>query len=281
MGEGRLFLVGTPIGNLEDITLRALRVLREADLVAAEDTRRTRKLFSHYDIHTPLTSYGAHNEGEKARELASEVAAGKRVALVSDAGMPGVSDPGFRVVAECVKGNLPVEVVPGPSSISTALALSGLPIVHFHYEGFLPKRQTAKRSVLLRLLRRNEPFLFFEAPHRLPATLADLGEFAGDRGMVVTREMTKMHEEVVRGKPAEIRAAFEGRKPRGEFVVIVAAGEEMETAALPDLADEVAALIEEGLATREAVRAVAQRARVSQRDVYGAWLEKKEAERGR
>jgi 16S rRNA (cytidine1402-2'-O)-methyltransferase len=281
MSEGKLFLVGTPIGNLEDITLRALRVLREADLVAAEDTRRTRKLFSHYDIHTPLTSYGAHNEGEKAQELASEVAAGKRVALVSNAGMPGVSDPGFRVVEECVKRNLPVEVVPGPSSISAALALSGLPIVHFHYEGFLPERQTARRSALLRLLRRNEPFIFFEAPHRLPATLADLGEFAGDRGVVVTREMTKMHEEVVRGKPAEILAAFEDRKPRGEFVVIVAAGEEMETAALPDLADEVAALIEEGLATREAVRAVAQRARVSQRDVYGAWLEQKEAERGR
>ena len=267
--------MGTPIGNLEDVTLRALRVLREADLIAAEDTRRARKLLSRYDIHTPLTSYHGHNEREKAEAIASEVAAGKKVALVSDAGMPGVSDPGFRVVEECARRGLAMEVIPGPSALTGSLALSGLPLPRFRYEGFLPSRRGERRTRLLYLLKEGEAVAFYEAPHRLLETLRDLAELAPDRQVVVTREMTKLHEEVLRGSAEEVLESFGEGKPRGEFVVIVAPGEEGEAPPLPQLAEEVTALREEGLPTREAVRAVAQKWGISQRDVYKAWLERR------
>ena len=275
MDEGRLFLVGTPIGNLEDITLRALRVLREADLVAAEDTRRARKLLSHYGIHTPLTSYHGHNEKEKAEYIAAQVALGKKVALVSDAGMPGVSDPGFKVVEGCVRRNLAVEVVPGPSSLTASLALSGLPLASFRYEGFLPRKRVERRTRLAKLLREGDALVFYEAPHRFLETLRDLAELAPRRQIMVTRELTKVHEEVLRGRVEEVLASFLGREPRGELVVVVAPGGESEAPPLPELAGEVAALRAEGLPTREAVRAVAQGYGVSQRLVYGAWLEMK------
>lgn len=277
MAGGRLFLVGTPIGNLEDITLRALRVLREADLVAAEDTRRARKLLSHHDIHTPVTSYHGHNEREKAGALAADIAAGKRVALVSDAGMPGVADPGFRAVEECARRGLEVEVVPGPSSLTAALALAGLPLARFRYEGFLPRRGGERRSRLAALLRDGEAFVFYEAPHRLLDTLADLAELAPRREMVLAREMTKVHEEALRGTAGRVLAAFADAKPRGECVVVVAPGEGDEPPPLAGMVEEVAALREEGMPTRDAVKAVAQRWRVPQRDVYGAWLEDREA----
>lgn len=278
MAEGKLYLVGTPIGNLEDITLRALRVLAEADLIAAEDTRRARKLLSRYDIHTPLTSYHGHNEREKAEAVAAEVEAGKKVAVVSDAGMPGVSDPGFRVVDECTRRGLDVEVVPGPSSLTASLALSGLPLDRFRYEGFLPRRKGERRSRLLYLLGEGEALILYEAPHRLLDTLGDLAELAPDRSMVVTREMTKIHEEVMRGRPGELLESLSGVKPRGEFVLVVAPGGEEEAPPLPQLADEVHELVGGGLAAREAVRAVASKWRVSQRDVYDAWLERKRGE---
>jgi len=276
MEEGRLFLVGTPIGNLEDITLRALRVLKEADLIAAEDTRRARKLLSHYDIHTPLTSYHGHNEREKAEALAAEVASGKVVALVSDAGMPGLSDPGFRVVEECARQGLTMEVIPGPSALTSSLALSGLPLPRFRYEGFLPRRRAERRSRLTFLLGEGEALVFYEAPHRVLQTLLDLAELAPERQVVVTREMTKVHEEVLRGRAEEVIEAFGESKPRGEFVVIVAPGGEEEAPPLPQLAEEVSTLRGEGLPTREAVKAVAQRWGISQRLVYNAWLEARE-----
>jgi len=275
MDEGKLFLVGTPIGNMEDITLRALRVLREADLVAAEDTRRARKLLSRHDIHTTVTSYHGHNEREKAESIAAEIAAGKKVALVSDAGMPGVADPGFRVVEECARRGLRAEVVPGPSSLTASLALSGLPLAGFRYEGFIPRKRGERRTRLAYLLREGEALVFYEAPHRLVETLQDLAELAPERGVVVTRELTKLHEEVLRGTAAEVLASFGEGKPRGEFVVIVAPGAGDEAPPLPELAGEVAALQEQGLPAREAVRAVAQKHGVSQREVYNAWLEKK------
>jgi 16S rRNA (cytidine1402-2'-O)-methyltransferase len=277
MDEGRLFLVGTPIGNLEDITLRALRVLKEADVIAAEDTRRARKLLSHFDIHTPLTSYHGHNEREKAQALAAEVAAGRKVALVSDAGMPGVSDPGFRVVEECARQDLAMEVIPGPSALTSSLALSGLPLPRFRYEGFLPRRRTERRSRLMFLLKEGEALAFYEAPHRVLQTLQDLAELAPERQVIVTREMTKVHEEVLRGRAEEVLETFSDRKPKGEFVVIVTPGEEEETPPLPQLAEEVLALRKEGLPTREAVKAVAQKWGISQRVVYNAWLEEKDS----
>jgi len=275
MDEGRLWLVGTPIGNMEDITLRALRVLREADLVAAEDTRRARKLLSRHDIHTTVTSYHGHNEREKAEIIAAQVGAGKKVALISDAGMPGVADPGFRVVEECARRGLKVEVVPGPSSLTASLALSGLPLGGFRYDGFVPRKRGERRTRLSSLLREGEAVVFYEAPHRLLETLGDLAELAPQRRVVVTRELTKVHEEVLRGTAAEVLASFKDEKPRGEFVVIVAPGEEGEAPPLPELAGEVAALVAEGLPAREAVRAVAVKHGVSQRQVYDVWLEEK------
>jgi len=274
--KGRLFLVGTPIGNLEDVTLRALRVLRECDLIAAEDTRRVRKLLTRYDIHTPAVSYHGHNEREKAAAIAEEVARGKKVALVSDAGMPTVSDPGFVAVGECARRGLEVEVVPGASALTAALALCGLPLARFRFEGFLPRRRAQRRSRLLLLLREGEALVFYEAPHRILETLRDLAELAPERMLVVTREVTKEHEEVLRGTAGEVLRAFADRKPLGEFTVVVSAsrgGEEP----LPALAGEVARLRDGGLPTRDAVRAVAQKHGVSQREVYRAWLEEKEA----
>lgn len=275
MGGGRLFLVGTPIGNLEDVTLRALRVLKEADLIAAEDTRRARKLLSRHGIHTPVTSYHGHNEREKAEAVARDVEAGKRVALVSDAGMPGVSDPGFRAVEECARRGLKVEVVPGPSSLTAALALSGMSLPRFRYEGFLPRKRGERRARLVRLLEEGEAFVFYEAPHRILDTLADLAELAPERGMVLAREMTKVHEEALRGRAREIAAAFAETRPRGECVVVVAPGGEAEPPPLAGMLEEVTALRGEGLSTRDAVKAVAQKWRVPQREVYNAWLEDK------
>lgn len=276
MAGGRLFLVGTPIGNLEDITLRALRVLRNADLIACEDTRRTRKLLSHYDIHKPTVSYHGHNEEERARFLADEVAGGKVVALVSDAGMPGVSDPGFRAVAECVSRGLPVEVVPGPSALTACLSLCGMPLPTFHFLGFLPRRDAERRSRLLMVLEEGEPLVFYESPHRIADTLRDLEELAPRREVVLVREMTKLHEEVYRGRPGEVLAALGEGRPRGEMVVVVGpARGEAEEFPLEELAEEVEILVEGGLPAREAVRAVAQEKRVSQRLVYRAWLERK------
>lgn len=274
--KGKLFLVGTPIGNLEDVTLRALRVLREADLVAAEDTRRARKLLSHYEIHTPLTSYHGHNEREKAEALAREVAAGKKVALVSDAGMPGVSDPGFRAVEECVKRGLDVEVVPGPSSLTAALAVCGLPLPRFRYEGFLPAPRTRRRSRLMDLLGGGEALVLYEAPHRILETLRDIAELAPQRQLVLARELTKLHEEVLRGTAGDILHAVGEETPRGECVLVVAPGGEKEEPPLERLVEEVADLVRSGESTRDAVRAVAQGHGVSQRQVYAAWLEHRE-----
>lgn len=271
--KGRLFLVGTPIGNLEDVTLRALRVLREADVIAAEDTRRVRKLLNRYDIHTPALSYHGHNERDRAAAVAEEVERGKKVALVSDAGMPGVSDPGFMAVEECARRGLEVEVVPGPSSLTAVLALCGLPLARFRFEGFLPRKRTQRRSRLLLLLREGEAFVFYEAPHRVLQTLRDLEELAPQRALVVARELTKAHEEVLRGTAGEVLRAFAERKPLGEFTIIVSPAELEEEENPSDLVDEVARLRDEGLPTRDAVRAVAHKHGVSQREVYRAWLE--------
>ncbi len=262
---------------MEDITLRALRVLREADLVAAEDTRRARKLLSRYDIHTTVTSYHGNNEREKAVSVANQVEAGKKVAVVSDAGMPGVADPGFRAVEECVRRGLEVEVVPGPSSLTAALAICGFPLTSFRYLGFMPRRRAERRSLLLSLLRDGETLVFYEAPHRILESLEDLAELAPERDLAVARELTKIHEEVLRGRASEVLASLQGGRRRGEFVVVVAPGKGEEAPPLPQLADEVAGLVAMGMAPREAVRAVAGRHGVSQREVYGAWLERKQA----
>jgi len=220
MGDSTLFLVATPIGNLEDITLRALRVLREADLIAAEDTRRTAKLLAHYDIHTKTTSFYEQVEREKTPRLLDHLAAGRSLALVSDAGTPGISDPGYRLARAALAAGFRVEAVPGPSAVLAALVPSGLPTDSFSFVGFPPPKAQARERWLRDLADRRETLVFFEAPHRIRITLEAVLAVLGDRQISVSRELTKLHEETVRGTVSEVLGRL--GEPRGEFTVVLA-----------------------------------------------------------
>ncbi|HSB10838.1 MAG TPA: 16S rRNA (cytidine(1402)-2'-O)-methyltransferase [Blastocatellia bacterium] len=214
---GTLYIVATPIGNLEDITLRALRVLIEVDLIACEDTRHTRKLLAHYQIPKPTISYHEHNEPERAAELLKKLEAGHSIALVSDAGTPLISDPGFRIVRAAIAREISVVSIPGPSALIAALSASGLPTSEFTFAGFLPARQTARRARLEELADLNSTLVFYEAPHRISATIEDARKVLGDRECVVARELTKLHEEFLRGPLSEI----EIHERRGEIVLMI------------------------------------------------------------
>ncbi|HXF38482.1 MAG TPA: 16S rRNA (cytidine(1402)-2'-O)-methyltransferase [Blastocatellia bacterium] len=216
---GTLYIVATPIGNLEDITLRALRVLKEADLIACEDTRHTRKLLAHYQIATPTISYHEHNERERSVELVKKLEAGQNIAVVSDAGTPLISDPGFRVVREAIERSISVVPIPGPSALIAALSVAGLPEREFTFVGFLPARRTARRARLAELAGVGSTLIFYEAPHRIKDTIDDARELLGNRDCVVAREVTKLHEEFVRGRLSEIELS-EGAT-RGEMVLMI------------------------------------------------------------
>ena len=234
---GTLYLVATPIGNLEDITVRALRLLGEVDLIACEDTRQTAKLLQHYGIHRPTISYHEHNEITRSAELVLRIEAGERVALVTDAGMPGISDPGYRLVSLCVRHQIPVVPVPGPSALLTALAASGLPAEEFVFVGFLPARAAARRKALKALATEPRTLVLYEAPHRLSEALADAVEFLGRRQAVIARELTKVHEEFLRGDLAELVLGLSRRPARGEITVLIAPAQpgEVLRASLPSL----------------------------------------------
>lgn len=229
---GKLSLVATPIGNLEDITLRALRTLREADIVFAEDTRHTAHLLHHHNIHKPLQSYHGFNEARRSAEIAARVAAGGRVALVSDAGSPGISDPGFRVVRACLEQDLMVEAIPGPSAVITALSASGLPTDEFHFVGFLPPKSGACERELRGLLAVAGTLVIYESPHRLLRTLGQVAVIFPDRPVVVARELTKKFEEYRRGGGAEVLAHFQAHPPKGELVVLIGPPPKSKPAAL-------------------------------------------------
>jgi 16S rRNA (cytidine1402-2'-O)-methyltransferase len=217
--SGRLVVCPTPIGNLEDITLRVLSALREADVVACEDTRRTRVLLDRYGVKARLVSYHEHNERSRSAELVKRMRGGEVVALVSDAGMPLVSDPGYLLVRGCVAAGLPVEVLPGPSAAITALVASGLPADEWHFHGFLPRKKGELRDVLSH---GDGTLVAFESPRRLPATLSLLAELDPSREVAVCRELTKAHEEIVRGTAAELAARYADGPPKGEIVLVVA-----------------------------------------------------------
>ncbi len=217
---GTLYLVGTPIGNLEDVTLRALRVLREVSLIAAEDTRTARKLLSHYEIHTPLTSFHDYSGPAKVRQLLERLRTAD-VAVVSEAGMPGVADPGFPLVQAAIAAELPVTTVPGPTAIISALILSGLPAHACHFLGFLPRRSGPRRRVLARVASECDTLVMYESPHRLVPALVDIEAELGPRPMAAARELTKRFEELVRGSVPEVRAHFDRVPPRGEFTLVV------------------------------------------------------------
>ena len=266
--SGRLYVVSTPIGNLEDITYRAVRILKEVDWIACEDTRTTRHLLDHYGIPTRTVSYHEHNETERAAELVARLEQGETGALVSDAGTPLLSDPGYRVVHAAAAAGIRIEALPGPSALLAALVISGLPTDQFHFGGFLPAKQGQRRHLLESLADEAATLVFYEAPHRILEALDDIAAVLGDRDVVATRELTKMYEEVLRGKPAEIARSLASRDSiRGEFVIMVG---KSSTPAAPDvpIEDMIQALIGAGVERMEAMKTVARERGLSKREVY-------------
>jgi 16S rRNA (cytidine1402-2'-O)-methyltransferase len=279
---GCLYLVATPIGNLEDITLRALRILREADLIACEDTRHTHKLLEHYDIRKRTVSYHEHNEQKRAEELAALLEGGAQVALVSDAGMPGISDPGARIVALCVERAIPVVPIPGASAAVVALAASGLPAEAFSFRGFLPSRAGERRAALAGVAALGKgagTLIFYEAPHRLLETLAAMRDVLGNRRAAVARELTKVHEEFLTGTLDDLLRLFGERPPRGEITLLLAPPED--AASLPTAAEEltlaqrVEQLVADGANRKAALKQAARERGLAKRDAYRQMLEEK------
>jgi len=265
---GTLYLVATPIGNLEDITLRALRVLREVQLIAAEDTRHSRKLLTHYQIKTPLLSYHEHNKQARLPELLRRLGAGS-VALVSDAGTPGLSDPGYELVQAAVAGGHQVSPIPGPAAPIAALVASGLPTDRFVFLGYLPRKTGEVTRLLKELVSEPRTMLAFEVPHRLRSTLAAMERsFGGDRPIAACRELTKLHEEIVRGTLAEVRAHFASGEPRGEITLVIAGAGSVVEWDERAVRQAVAARIAQGLRRSEAAREVAAEAGWPRSTVY-------------
>ena len=219
--KGILYIVSTPIGNREDITLRALRILKEVDLIAAEDTRHTGLLLKYFEIQAPLSSYFEGNELRKRDLILSRLKQGDRVALVSDAGTPGISDPGFRLIQLAIENQIPVVPIPGASAVITALSVSGLPTDAFLFKGFLPHKSTKRRGLLEQLENARETLVLYESPHRIVETLKDISDILGDREIVLARELTKIYEEVLRGRVSEIQSRITGRTIKGEITLVI------------------------------------------------------------
>jgi len=272
-----LYLVGTPIGNLEDITLRALRVLREVDMIACEDTRRTQRLLNHYGIASRVTSYHEHNESQRAAELVSQLDQGTRVALVTDAGMPGISDPGFRLISLALEHHIPVIPIPGPSAFLAALSASGLPTESFRFQGFLPSRRGQRRQILESIKSSPQTEVFYEAPHRLIESLEDIVEILGaNRHIVIARELTKIHEEFLRGPAGQLLNEITGREEiKGEITLLVAKVEEsQQTLPVPTtvtIRERVKQIIsDEKLDEKAALKKVAKERGISKSEAYRA-----------
>jgi len=267
---GTLYIVSTPIGNLEDITLRALHILRDVQVIAAEDTRHTQKLLQHYNISTAQTSYHDHNKEEKAEILISRLKEGRDIALVSDAGTPGISDPGYYLINRAIGEGIKVMPVPGPTASIAALSISGLPTDAFVFEGFLPAKRMARQKKLRELSTERRTLILFEAPHRLASTLRDIAEVLGDRKIVLTRELTKVFEEVIRGRVSEVIAKIEGRSLKGEMTLLLeGAQKEVAAGEVPDLHEYLKMLIEEkGLSLKDAVSKASKDLDIPRKRVY-------------
>ena len=285
---GRLYLVSTPIGNLEDITLRALRTLREADEIACEDTRHTQKLLSHYHIRKPLTSYHEHNEAVRSAELLARLERGVSIALVSDAGMPLVSDPGYSLVKLCVEKSIPVIPIPGPSALVAALAASGLPTDEFLFVGFLPARSSERCRALERLRHEKRTIILYEAPHRIGASMAAARDILGDRRACLAREVTKVHEEFRRGRLSELAASLAEHGARGEMTLLIgppdaasAVAQRVLPASTQSLAERVQELISNRqMGRREALKLAAKERGLSRRAAYQQLVRSREAGAG-
>lgn len=270
-----LYICGTPIGNMEDMTLRAIRILGEVDLIAAEDTRQSVKLLNHFDIKTPLTSYYEHNKEVKGPQLVKMLKEGKNIALVTDAGMPGISDPGEDLIKLCYKNDIDVTIVPGPTAVITALVLSGLNTRSYIFEGFLPKNKKQRLEVLEKLKNETRTTVFYEAPHHLLNTLKDIYKYAGNRQVAVERELTKRHETVNKGNLSEIIDYFEENEPKGEFVIVLEGidSEEVKNAKIlknskTSIKDHFNSYISQGMDEKSAMKQVAKDRGIGKRDVY-------------
>jgi 16S rRNA (cytidine1402-2'-O)-methyltransferase len=273
-----LYLVATPIGNLEDITLRALRVLKEVDQVACEDTRHTLKLLNHFDIHKTLVSYHEHNELTRAPELVLAMEEGANIALVSDAGMPLVSDPGHRLVTLAIRHRIPVVPIPGPSALLTALSASGLPNEEFLFLGFLPARSGERQRALERLRIEDRTLIFYEAPHRIADTIADAVAILGDRPACLAREVTKVHEEFRRGRLTELFQSLEEHPAKGEITLLIGPADKSAPGVNVDTAQSLAARVDElmhqaKLDRKEALKLAAKERGMSKRDAYRQLLD--------
>jgi 16S rRNA (cytidine1402-2'-O)-methyltransferase len=280
--SGTLYIVATPIGNLEDITVRALRVLKEADLIACEDTRHTRKLLSHYQISRPTISYHEHNEHERASELIARIEAGANVALVSDAGTPLVSDPGLRLVREAIERGIPVVPIPGASALTAAIAASGLPTDQFIFAGFLPSKRTARRARLGELGALPMTIVFYEAPHRIKQTLADARDILGERPVVIARELTKIHEEFIRGNLIGVELP---EATRGEIVLLFGppgAASASRAPANRSVREDVEELMRvESIDQKSALKRVARARGVGKSEAYRQMLDERDEQHGK
>jgi len=279
---GRLYLVATPLGNLEDITLRALRILKEVDQIACEDTRHSLKLLNHFGIQKPLISYHEHNEITRAAELVHAMEQGAAVALISDAGTPLVSDPGHRLVTLAIRHHIPVVPIPGAAALLAALSASGLPSEEFLFLGFLPARAGERRRALEHLRIEDRTLVFYEAPHRIAETVADAREILGDRPACLARELTKLHEEFRRGRLSELEAELAERPAKGEITLVIGAPERGAGAAQADTSQSLAARVDElmhqaKLDRKEALKLAAKERGIPKRDAYKQMLDQSDA----
>ena len=265
---GTLYVVATPIGNLEDITLRALRVLKEVDVIAAEDTRHTQILLSHYGIRTPLTSYHEHNEKTKARQLMSRLERGEQIALVSDAGTPAISDPGYRLAVEAIRGGIPVIPIPGASALTAVLSAGGLPTDRFVFDGFLPAKKQERRARLRALSSETRTLVIYEAPHRLTETLNDLVEILGDRETVLAREVSKVHEEFLRGRLTEVAKQIAGREIKGELTLLIGGSRGQSEVSQEQIEEEIRKLKDDGLRVKEIAEILGEKYGYSKKEIY-------------
>lgn len=265
---GILYIVPTPIGNLEDITLRALRILKEVDLIAAEDTRHTQHLLTHFGIDKPLTSYHDHNEREKAQALVERIKNGANLALVSDAGTPGIADPGFRLVSAAIRAGIKIVPLPGASALATALSASGLPTDRFLFEGFLPAKKQERKNKLQALYDSTATLVFYEAPHRLNDTLSDMQRILGERRIVIAREVSKVYEEFLRGTVSEVIYQIAGRDVKGEVTIVMHGSTGEARVTEEQLRSDIQRLISEGVGVKEISQLFGERYGLSKREVY-------------
>ena len=280
--SGKLYLCATPIGNLEDITFRVIRTLKDVDLIAAEDTRHSRKLLNHYEIKTPMTSYHEHNKIEKAKYLVEQLLSGKDIALITDAGTPAISDPGEELVKQAYDAQILVTSLPGPCALITGLTLSGLSTERFSFEAFLPSDKKERARILEELIDDTRTIILYEAPHRLPKTLKELYEVLGNRTITIIRELTKIHETVWRTSLADAIASYASLEPKGEYVLVIEGKSHKELEAEKQsvwgkktIPEHMEVYIDQGIEKKEAMKSVAKDRGITKREVYQALIDAK------